>query len=215
MTQMYEAVIFDLDGTLIDSSEGIILAVEEAVGILGYPRMEREEIRSYIGPPVGEAIIKRNGLGNDDLIRFNSVFRDIYKNRYLMRAEIYPGVMEMLSDLKDIMRVGIATNKREDYTKILLDGMGISPFCDAVEGLDLEGKLKKKDIVERCINALGVADRKKIAVVGDTVTDARAAMECGTDFIGVTFGFGFRNERDVPFGKAVSDVPGIRRALLG
>ncbi|MCL2143082.1 MAG: HAD hydrolase-like protein [Methanomassiliicoccaceae archaeon] len=214
MMSAYEAVIFDLDGTLIDSSEGIILAAEETLEALGYPSIERDELRSYIGPPIGEAITRRNGLGSDDLKRFNDVFRGIYKNKYLMRANVYPGVMDMLSGLRGIISVGIATNKREDMTKLLLDDLGISPLCDAAVGLDLEGKLKKKDIVEKCVSALGTADRKRIVMAGDTRNDAEAAKECGISFIGVTYGFGFRDRSEITYGSAADDVQSLRDLLL-
>ena len=209
----YDAVIFDLDGTLIDSSEGIVHAVEKAIQILGYPEVPREELISYIGPPIGRAIIARNGFDDGELKKFNSVFRELY-GEYLTEVTVYPGVMDMLRDLKDLMFVGIATNKRIDYAVTLLDHLGISDICDEIQGLDMDGSLDKRDLVENCIDASGLDDRSRIVTVGDTRTDESAAMVCGTDFIGVTFGFGFRNKADVTYGKAVDDVQSLRDILL-
>ncbi|MCL1984499.1 MAG: HAD hydrolase-like protein [Methanomassiliicoccaceae archaeon] len=210
----YNVIIFDLDGTLIDSSEGIVNSAERTICELGYPEIPREEIRSYIGPPIGNSIIARNGLGDEELKRFNSVFREIYKNEHLMEAYVYPGVMELLSDLRDVSFVAIATNKRIDYTMTLLDNMRISPLCDEIQGLDMESRLKKKDLVENCIKASGTKDRSGVVVVGDGETDASAARECGVDFIGVLFGFGFKVKEDVTYGRTAEDVQSLRDILF-
>jgi len=211
----YDAVIFDLDGTLIDSSEGIVHAAEETIRMLGYPEMTREELVSYIGPPIGNSIISRNGFDEDELKRFNSIFRELYKNEHLMKAVAYPGIMELLHEIGEHAFIGIATNKRIDYTTILLDNMRISCMCDDIQGLDMEGKLKKKEIIEKCIEASGVEDRGRIVVIGDTKTDEAAAEECGVGFIGVTFGFGFKKKEDVRYGYAVESVQSLREVLLG
>jgi haloacid dehalogenase superfamily, subfamily IA, variant 1 with third motif having Dx(3-4)D or Dx(3-4)E len=209
---MYRTVIFDLDGTLVDSSDGIIRATEEALDILKYPAMSHAEIRSYIGPPIGNSIIERNGLGADDLEEFNRVFRDIYKNKYLMNATVYPGIMELLSDLNDRF-IGIATNKRIDYTLVLLENIRISEYCDVVEGLDMKGTLKKKDLIEKCAEASG-ENRERIVMIGDTASDMNAAKEYGIDFIGVTYGFGFKCADDVTYGHAAENVQSLRDMLF-
>jgi len=210
----YAAVIFDLDGTLIDSSEGIANAAEEAIRILGYPEMPREELISYIGPPIGNSVIARYGYDENELKRFNSVFRGLYKDKYLMKASIYPGVMDLLRDLKGKAFVGIATNKRVDYTKTLLDHLGISRLCDDVQALDMEGKLNKKDLVENSIKASGIKDSGKIVVIGDTRSDESAAKECGANFIGVTYGFGLKKKEDITYGRAAGSVQSLRELLF-
>ena len=208
----YRAVIFDLDGTLVDSSDGIIRATEEAIDILKYPEMSPAEIRSYIGPPIGNSIIERNGLGADDLKEFNKIFRSIYKNKYLMNTTVYPGIMELLSDLNDRF-VGIATNKRIDYTMVLLDNLEMSAYCDIVEGLDMDGTLSKKDLIEKCVESSGES-RENIVMVGDTTSDMNAAKECGIDFIGVTYGFGFKCSNDIKYGRTAESVQSLRGMLF-
>ncbi|MDR0334893.1 MAG: HAD hydrolase-like protein [Methanomassiliicoccaceae archaeon] len=210
----YDAVIFDLDGTLIDSSEGIANAAEEAMRVLNYPKMPREELISFIGPPIGNAVIARYGYDGEELKRFNSVFRGLYKDKYLMQASIYPGATELLRDLKLSVFVGIATNKRVDYTTTLLDRLGISRLCDDIQALDMEGKLNKKDLVENSIRTSGISDRKRIVVIGDTRSDESAAKECGADFIGVTYGFGLRNKADITHGRAADSIQSLRGILF-
>jgi len=210
----YDAVIFDLDGTLIDSSEGIVHAAEETIRILGYPEIQREDLISYIGPPIGNAIIARNGYGDEELKRFNSLFRGLYKDKYLMEAKIYPGIMDVLRDLRGSVFIGIATNKRTDYTMILLERLKISQMCDEVQALDMEGHLNKKDLIENCIKASRAKSRDRVVVVGDTRSDEAAAKECGADFIGVTYGFGFKSRDDITYGRAAGDIQSLREILF-
>jgi phosphoglycolate phosphatase len=132
-----------------------------------------------------------------------------------MKAEVYPEVMELLSDLRNSAFICIATNKRIDYTIILLEHMGIARMCDFIQGLDMDEKLVKRDLIENCIKASGTKDRSKIVVIGDTETDMMATKECGADFIGVTFGFGFKKGSEVTYGRAVADVRSLREILLG
>ncbi|MCL2607756.1 MAG: HAD hydrolase-like protein [Methanomassiliicoccaceae archaeon] len=212
---LYDVVIFDLDGTLIDSSEGIINAAKRTISELGFQEMSCDEIKACIGPPIGESIVKRNGYGEAELKRFNSVFRELYKNEHLMEAKSYPGMIELLEDMGRYAFVSIATNKRIDYTTTLLERMGISEMCDEIQALDMEGRLKKKDLVENCIKASGINDRERIVVIGDTDTDAMAAKECGVGFIGVTFGFGFKERSDVTYGHAADDARSLRDLLFG
>lgn len=202
---MYQSIIFDLDGTLVDSSRGIISATKETLSILDYPPMTDIEIKSCIGPPIGKTIIERFGFDDSEIPRFNLVFRDLYKNKYLMDVEIYPGIESMLEYLKDRCTLSIATNKRCDYTKSMLDGLRISHYFNTIEGSDFDGKLTKKDLIEKCISASAI-ERSKTVMVGDTVNDAYAAKECDIDFIGVMYGMGFSKPEDLSYGRSVEST---------
>ncbi len=209
---MYQSIIFDLDGTLIDSSRGIISATLETICILDYPKMTPDEIKSCIGPPLGKTIVERNGYEEEEIHRFNEVFRDLYKNRYLMDADIYPGMIALLTRLKGKHHLSIATNKRFDYTHTLLDNLGLSVFFDCIEGSDFEGILTKENLIEKCILSSGRA-RKDTVMIGDTSNDSAAAEKCGIDFIGVTYGMGFKNPKDVSYGTAAESVEDLVHLL--
>lgn len=210
---MYRTVIFDLDGTLIDSSEGIVRAATEALSNLGYPLLEEDLIKSLIGPPIGEGIIKNLGYGDEELKTFNAEFRHLYKTEYLMEAEVYPGIEDLLKRLACDRFVAVATNKRADYTLTLMDGLGLSKYFSVIEGSDPDGELKKKDLVARCLDASGRSAHEAV-LVGDTATDALAAKECGVDFIGVTYGLGFKGPEDVPFGEVARTVESLYDLLF-
>ena len=152
----YPLVIFDLDGTLIDSSEGIVHAVLETIEELDYEPLSEEFIESCIGPPIGDSIGSRVGYTPEQIKRFYEVFRPLYKTKYLMECTVYPGIMKLLKALRIRgIKTAIATNKREDYTKTLLDNLGLSENLDYIEAMDMEGKLKKADLIGNCISASG------------------------------------------------------------
>lgn len=206
-------VIFDLDGTLIDSSEGIVHAVLETIEELDYEPLSEEFIESCIGPPIGDSIGSRVGYTPEQIKRFYEVFRPLYKTKYLMECTVYPGITELLKALRTRgIKTAIATNKREDYTKTLLDNLGLSENLDYIEAMDMEGKLKKADLIGNCISASGCSVKDAV-MVGDADSDLNAAKACGVDFIGVRYGFGFRTLENPSFDMAET-VEELSRMLL-
>ena len=124
---MYKAVLFDLDGTIVDSSEGILNSSKETLSLLGIEVPPDGEIRSCIGPPIGETLEKVVGFSQSEKKRFYEVFRSLYKEKYLFQCSVYPGMIDLLKDLKKRnCHVGIATNKMIDTTKLLLDHLGVA-----------------------------------------------------------------------------------------
>ena len=209
----YSLVIFDLDGTLIDSSEGIVHAVLDTIEELKLEPLSVEFIESCIGPPIGDSIGSRVGYTPDQIKLFYEVFRPLYKTKYLMECTVYPGIMNLLEDLKSKgIKTAIATNKREDYTKTLLDNLGLSKHLDYVEAMDMEGKLKKSDLINNCISKSGCSVKDAV-MIGDADSDLNASKTCGVDFIGIRYGFGFRTIKNPEF-TMVDTVEDLRTLLL-
>lgn len=209
----FSAAVFDLDGTLIDSSEGILRAVNDTIDILGFEKLDPDFIRSCIGPPIGDSIGSKVGYTQDEIKSFYEVFRPVYKDKYLMECHVYPGIPSVLDTLRNNgVKLGIATNKREDYTATLLESIGLSRYFDSVCAMDMEGRLKKPDILEKCIRSLGVPS-ENVVMIGDASSDLDAAVKCDVEFIGVGYGFGFRSTDDVPsrfrFSENVEQLTGI------
>lgn len=209
----YSLVIFDLDGTLIDSSEGIIRAVSETIRELKLEYLSPEFIRSCIGPPIGDSIGSKIGYSPEQIDAFYKVFRPIYKEKYLMDCTIYPGVVELLKKLRASgIKTAIATNKRKDYTKTLLDNLKLTLLFDAIEAVDMEGKLTKTDLVGNCMRRLSCPGEGTI-MVGDARSDYDAASAWGIDFIGVKYGFGFCDDCLTEF-NIVDSVSDLEKVIL-
>ena len=171
-----------------------------------------EFIESCIGPPIGDSIGNRVGYTPEEIKRFYEVFRPLYKSKYLMECEVYPGIVDLLKDLRNKgIRTAIATNKREDYTKTLLDNLGLSQYFDYIEAMDMAGKLKKSDLIEICISK-SACPKDDVVMIGDADSDLNAAKACGIDFIGVRYGFGFRTLENPDF--TMAETIGEMRSLL-
>lgn len=194
----YDAVIFDLDGTLLDTSEGIIRSVSHVIELRKLPHISEDVIRTFIGPPMQRSFARVFGM---DAVTANAAaddFRNRYKDTDLLLARPYDGIYDTLRALDGAgVKCAVATYKRQDYAERILVHFGFDRLLGAMCGADFEGKLTKKDIIENAIKAVGVTDKKRAVMVGDSDNDAMGAEEIGVDFIGVTYGFGFERQGDV------------------
>jgi len=195
---MIEYAVFDLDGTLLDTSEGIIGAAIYTMHQYGLPAPEKSEYKKLIGPPIQDTFQKLYGLSNEAAMDMANVFRDFYKtDQYLFMAEPYEGIYELFETLvKTGIKVGVATYKREDYAVRLLREKGFDKYTRYMFGADFEGKLKKSDIIRSCLSQMGCTDYSKAVYIGDSKSDGIGANTVQIPFIAVTYGFGFASAKD-------------------
>ncbi|MBE6578040.1 MAG: phosphoglycolate phosphatase [Ruminococcaceae bacterium] len=194
----YKLAIFDLDGTLMDTTEGFVSAVKYTIEKMGYPMLSDKELSAFIGPPIQDSFAKAYGLEGPILQEIATVFRDRYSvPEVLFLAKPYDGIYDVFEGLlKRGVMPAVATYKREDYAVSLLKYYGFDRYTDILFGGDHENKLKKKDIIEKCINVAGITDKAEVVMIGDTKLDAIGAEGIGVDFLGVTYGFGFKTPSD-------------------
>lgn len=194
---MIESVLFDLDGTLLNTTDGVLESAIYAAKTLGYQELPYEIMRSFVGPPIQLSFMKWYNCNIEEAQNAANLFRKYYKDNSLFKAELYPGIIEMLGNLRDLgIKIGVATYKREDYAISILEHFGISNFCYTMHGADNNNKLSKADIINICMNEM-TSEKEKVVLVGDTEHDAKGAIESGIKFIGVTYGFGFSSDKDV------------------
>ena len=188
----YDAVIFDLDGTLLDTAEGIYRSVGYVIEKLNLTSPTPEVMRTFIGPPMQHSFARIYGLDKDAADRAAAMFRDRYKEDDILLAAPYEGIYETLEALGEAgIKTAVATYKRQDYAEKILVHFGFDRICDAMCGSDFEGKLTKKDIIDNAIKAVTSSEDARVVMVGDSDNDAIGAAERGVDFIAVTYGFGF------------------------
>ena len=194
----YDLAVFDLDGTLLDTRGGVLSAVKYTIKEFGYEMPDEDTLRTFIGPPVQEGFSRVYGLEGPILQEIATVFRNFYSTKTLLEAKLYDGMLELLEAMKarGIMPA-VATYKREDYALTLLRHFGFDRYTDIMFGGDHENKLKKRDIIEKCINTAGVTDLSRVVMIGDTEFDAVGARDIGVDFIGVSYGFGYKTADEI------------------
>lgn len=198
MGNRYDLAVFDLDGTLLDTRGGVLSAVKYTIKEFGYEMPDEDTLRTFIGPPVQEGFARVYGLEGAILQEIATVFRNFYSTKTLLEAELYDGMIELFEAMRERgITPAVATYKREDYALKLLRHFGFDRYTDVMFGGDHENKLKKRDIIEKCINTAGVSDLSRVVMIGDTEFDAVGARDIGVDFIGVSYGFGYRSVDEI------------------
>ena len=207
---MIEAVLFDFDGTLADSSEGIFRTALNTVRRLGIEReYTDEELRRFVGPPLRECFRVAFSLDEAYLDEAVDIYRAEYDRDGRFGMHLYPGMKEALEELKGMgIRLGVASYKQERLVKACLGYLGVDHLFDAARGSSLSEDLTKGDIIELALDDLGV-DRRFVVMVGDTEADLRGSLEAGTGFIGVTYGFGFLPDWKMDGYESASSADGI------
>ncbi len=187
-------VIFDLDGTLTDSGEGIINSAVYALERLGLPVPDRTELRKMIGPPlsIGFALL---GVPEDLVDEAVRLYRERYNEgggKYENR--VYDGIEDCLNALKAAgAKLFVGTSKPEPLAREILDRFGLAPYFDYIAGATWDKSRQNKDDVLRYLLEMIGADSGAI-MVGDTHYDVRGAHERNLPCVGVTWGYGTREE---------------------
>ena len=200
----YRFVFFDLDGTLVNSEEGITRSVEYALSRFGISVEDRKELRKFIGPPLVDSFMRFYGFSEEKAVEACRYYRERYGVKGVYENCVYDGIRELLAELKSMGAVIVlATSKPEVFAKIVLDDMGLIEYFDFVAGADLddadkEGKknyrTKKEDVIAHAVDSLSISNKKTVLMVGDRKHDIIGAKLNGIDSCGVLFGFGSREE---------------------
>lgn len=197
----YQAVFFDLDGTLLDTSEGVMCAIDSITEAFNLRSLSTVEKQSFIGPPIQVSFERQYSLTKERAWEIATRWREVYKDEYLFYAKPYDGIYELLTFCREMgLKTAVATNKREDYTRTLLEYFGFTKYFDCICGTDMAGTLTKPELIRRCMDRVDITDPEKCLMVGDTEGDLAAAKAAGVSFLGVTYGYGFRE------GKTLSGV---------
>ena len=198
MKKNYNMVIFDVDGTLLDTREGILSSVVYTMQNHGLPVPDEAALLSFIGPPVQVSFTRQYGLTDPkEAQKLTDTFRRRYSESDLTKAVPYPGMYDLFSALQAAgITPAVATYKRQDYAEAIVRHFGFDAYTDVIYGADNENRLKKKDIIALCLSRGGVSPERAL-MVGDSDNDAVGASDLGLDFLGVTYGFGFHTAADV------------------
>ncbi len=220
MDLKYKYVMFDFDGTVIDSGPGILKCARHTIGQFGFDMPGEDVLRKFIGPPLKLSFMNTFDISSMLADKVVSVYRETYADtNSIMDARIYGGVLELIGELKDAgARVGVASAKREVTVRETLKMFGIAEYFDAVSGAGENMEYADKTgIMRDCMDRMAVEPYKTV-MVGDSDYDAIGSESCGIDFCAVLWGYGFCGIEDVSRFKCryiAGDVPSLRRFLLG
>ena len=210
----YQNVIFDLDGTLTQSEEGIFTGIERTLRCMGWPVPEKEQLRRFIGPPLYWSFHYGLGMSVEEAEKAQRIYRAYYRSEGWKRNRAYPGIPRLLRSLKEAgIRSFVATGKPKHSAEDVCQYFGLSPYLSGIVGPTDDDRTADKagflsDILEK-------AGRNTV-MVGDRHYDADAARECGIPCIGVTFGYGSEEElKNAGATELAGSVRDLQKLLLG
>ncbi len=187
----YQHALFDLDGTLIRSEDGILNSVEYALAKMGRQSPGRDFLLRFIGPPLVESFEKLCGLSAKDAQRATELYRERYSQTGLYECALYTGIRQLLQDLSEAgCHIHLATGKPEAYARPILEHLLILPHFTVVAGIPLDLQHHSKEsLIRRVMEEAHFAPAAGV-MVGDRYHDVEGAAACGMDCIGVLYGYG-------------------------
>ncbi|MGN0689732.1 MAG: HAD hydrolase-like protein [Oscillospiraceae bacterium] len=187
-------ILFDLDGTLTDSKDGIIRSLQYALQYYGIEE-KAENLGKFLGPPAHIAFQEYYGFSEQKAFDATKKFRERYADKGIFENRLYDGIDELLIKLYDEgKRLCVATSKPIVHTEKILEYFDIRKYFDIVVGSDLEGKFcNKSDIISEVLKKCG-NDRENSVMVGDRKYDILGAKENEIKSVAVLYGYGNMEE---------------------
>ena len=211
---MNRLVLFDLDGTLVDSAPGIHASVRVAVAALGLPEPSPRQLRSMVGPPLQDGFALVFGLSGTDVVRAIDVYRAHYAAGAMLEAEVYPGIRELLGRLRsDGAVLALATSKPEPFAVRILSHTGLFEEFASVHGATFDGAVRHKDQVVAAALARHPQGREPV-LVGDRAQDVLGAAAHGLPCIGAGWGPAEDGELETAGAAAIAATPADVVGLL-
>lgn len=199
---MRKAILFDLDGTLTDSGEGIINCVSLTLEHYGIKLPPRNELRVFVGPPLHKTF-SDFGIPKDQLNEAVIYYRKFYNINGKFQNHPYPGIIELLQRLKNEgHQLYVATSKPEHTSKEILEKFNMTRYFDAIVGSIADGDHDSKaDVIHRVLEKAGHVN--EVIMVGDTVFDVEGANYHNIPTVAVGWGFGNVDDMVAAGAKAV------------
>ncbi len=198
---MVKAVIFDFDGTICDSSKGIMECALRTVETIGYDTSSYTEdyLRRFIGPPLRDCFRITFSVPEEKIEECVETYRRFYNEKGMFEMAPYQGIRELLYALRALsIKTAVATNKMEELAVRCIKSQHMEDCFDVIKGPETDGGITKSDVILNAIEALGV-EKNEVIMVGDTFNDRGGALEAGVDFVGVEWGFGFSEREKYDF----------------
>ena len=201
---MYKTILFDFDGTVFDTGEGIMKSVQYAAEAFGYSEPDWKALRSFVGPPLVESFARRYGVDAETAKAMTAKYRERYSAKGVDECGVYPGVVELVRALKaEGAVVAVATGKPTPFTVDILARHGLGGLfddvlvilvrldCDTlfddVLGSEFDGTRNHKwETIELLLQRHG---RDGAVMIGDRDNDVLAAQRCNIPCVGVSWGY--------------------------
>lgn len=214
----YDAILFDLDGTLTDSQDGIIKALQHALGKFGLNHIKPEKLRSWIGPPLYESFKAFFDMDEEKARQAVEHYREYFARKGIYENRVFPGIPALLERLKGAgKRVILATSKPEFFAEKILRHFNLEQYFDLIAGSNMDGsRIVKKEIIQHIFEQMPALSKAEAVMVGDREQDIKGARAHGMDSVVVTYGYGTEEElKGAGPSYMVASVEELSSLLLG
>lgn len=193
----YSCVLFDFDGTVVDTGEGILRSLQYSFEQMGHEVPEKEALRRFIGPPVYYSYTHFYGISEDEVGEYIKKYRERYKIKGIYESRLYDGMKELLEKLrKKGIKTAVASSKPEHLIYSVADYLGITDLFDAVVGVKVDDSnhSSKTGLILEAMAQLSVTEKNKVLMVGDRCFDIDGATGAGVDSCAALWGYGNKEE---------------------
>lgn len=187
---------FDLDGTIVNSAQGILNSLNYATQKMDLPPFTMDDTWQFIGPPLLEVFSKHRGLDTERATEAVACYREYYAREGILACSVYGGVRELLDALtKGGIQCVLATCKPHIFAKQILSHHQLDRYFSFVSGPELNGtRNTKSEVIAHAMEVLHITNANDVIMIGDRADDVIGAKACKIDCIGVLWGFGSSEE---------------------
>ncbi len=229
LSKNYKYFLFDLDGTISESAPGIIKAVKYGLNAAGIHEEDQKVLETFIGPPLNVQMKKLYNMSEAEIVTAVTKFRELYETSGILDCLMYEGLDDLMKEGVEKGHVmAVASSKPEPFVKQIIEHFGLSPYFTVICGSDIGDELNKRAVASqksRIIRkAMSQLEEKgynhedlwhHTVMIGDTFYDIEGARENRLPSIGVTYGYGSREElEEAGADIIVSSVSELKERLL-
>lgn len=192
----YRYLLFDLDGTVTDSEEGILNSIRYCLAHYKIHPPEDKVLKKFIGPPLVQSLKDHYAFDPEKAIRAVKVYRQYFRKKGIYENKLYPGISSLLKSLQKKDKINIlATAKPTYYAKKIVRHFKIDPYFRDIIGSNLDGsRMEKKDIIRHILDRYPEIPVEKFIMIGDRMHDIEGALHHKMDSIWVRYGYGDDDE---------------------
>ena len=214
----YDYIFWDFDGTVMDTYPGVTESIVYALSQFGIREEDEARLRSFIGPPFRVSFPAAYGTDHDTTEAIIGAYRDYYVKGAMYKGDMFPGVKEAAQAFRGAgFKQYITTSKPKVMCEGIISKKGWDGIFDGVFGASLDGRIDTKiQVLNEAFRVLNISGRSRVVLIGDTKYDADGAGEAGIDCIGITYGFGTREELKEHGATAIfDDLSEVVSCLIG
>lgn len=192
----YNYYLFDFDGTLCDTTEGIFNSVIYSLDIYGIKETDMQKLRYFVGPPLFESYKTLYNVSDEDAKFLTEKYRERYKIKAAEESSVYEGIDELLRSLKAKgKKIAVASSKPKLFVEEISAHHNIDIYYDFVSAEDFKNNHSdKKELINACLDFFGKPPKDEVIMVGDRFYDINGAKSVGLDSAGAVYGFGTEQE---------------------